>query len=288
MKRFEFQIEKRFHRWRLDEYLFDRFREYSKTYLRSVLKDELCELNGEPTNGGRIVRHNDFVEIEIDTDRARAMKPQKAELDIVFEDRDLIVINKPSGVLVHPTHRERDGTLLNGVTYYLNSERRSESSFIRPLPVHRIDRDTSGIVVFGLNQRASRIITKQLRDRKTDKKYLALVSGSRPKIKATIKKPITRDADRKLHIVSIDGAEAVTNYRIVEDRGSRHLLEVVPVTGRTNQIRVHFLSEGFPIVGDKLYGGEEYSRLCLHAASLRLRHPATNDWLVLEAGAPNF
>ena len=286
MERFEFQVGKKFHRRRLDDFLFDRFREYSKKYLRTILKENFCQLNGEIANGGAMLRSNDFVEIELDLERAKAMRPQRIPLSIIYEDDDLIVINKASGILVHPTHRERDGTLLNGVTYHLNESGRS--GFLRPLPVHRIDRDTSGVVVFALNTRASRIITRQLRDRKTEKNYVALVSGETPPKEGIIRRPITRDAERKLHIISETGLEAETRFSLSEERSGGYLLEAVPVTGRTNQIRVHFADAGFPIVGDRLYGGSEHDRLCLHARSLKLRHPTSNEWVRFRASEFNF
>jgi len=142
MMRFEFQIDERFHRRRLDEFLFNEFQSMSKAYLRKVVKEDSCELNGEVANSGVTLKKDDYLEIEVDIDQAKGMTPEEMPLDIVFEDKDIVVVNKAVGVLVHPTNYERNGTLLNGLTHYLN-EKSSSEFFIRPHLVHRLYRETS-------------------------------------------------------------------------------------------------------------------------------------------------
>ncbi|MFL6466541.1 MAG: pseudouridine synthase, partial [Pyrinomonadaceae bacterium] len=183
-------------RLRLEEYLFDHFPELSRMYIRDVIKSERCEVNGRIENKGKRVRTGDFVEIELDLSRETAMRPEMIPLEIVFEDQDLIVVNKPSGVLVHPTHREKNGTLLNGLSFHFNHD--PMSKVIRPGLVHRLDKDTSGLMVVAKNLKSHRILARQFQRKLVEKKYLALVEGIVESDEGIIEAPIGRFAEKKL------------------------------------------------------------------------------------------
>ncbi len=283
---------------RLDEFLFGHFGELSKMYLREIVKDEKCEVNGRAENVGHRLRENDFIEIELDLARQTSMRPEAMELDIVFEDADLIVVNKAAGVLVHPTNYDRSGTLLNGLSFYLNNGRNtsgsecapdtvsgtlatSRVSAIRPGLIHRLDRQTSGLIVIAKNQRSHKRMTKNFQQRYVQKWYLALVDGVVPDDEGTISASIGRYGDLK-HWDVMEGAKpSETHFRVLRRDADKTLLKLQPVTGRTNQLRIHCAHIEHPIVGDVDRGGSEHDRLCLHAWKLSFRHPSTHEQLDL-------
>jgi pseudouridine synthase, RluA family len=285
---------------RLDEFLFGRFGELSKMYLRELVKNEKCEVNGRPENVGHRLRENDFIEIELDLARQTSMRPQEMELDIVFEDSDLIVVNKAAGVLVHPTNYDRTGTLLNGLSFYLNRSVPTASAvgavdeslppadaggtdLIRPGLIHRLDRQTSGLIVIAKNQRSHKRMTKNFQQRYVQKHYLALVDGVVADDAGTISASIGRYGDLKHWDVKEGAKESETHFRVLRRDADKTLLELQPVTGRTNQLRIHCAHIGHPIVGDIDRGGSEHERLCLHAWKLSFRHPSTQQQVELES-----
>ena len=211
------------------------------------------------------------------------MRPENIALEIVFEDDEIIVVNKPSGMLVHPSHRENSGTLLNGLAYYLNKK---SDRVIRPGLPHRLDKDTSGLIVVTKTARAHRIISGHFMKKRVQKLYLALVEGIVADDSGTIEAPIGRFADLKLWGVHVDGKHSESRFKVRERFSDATLLELEPVTGRTNQLRIHCQLIGHPIVGDIQRGGREFRRLCLHAFKLSFPHPATREIMVFEIECP--
>ncbi len=285
LKKFEFQVEDFFHRKRVDEFLFNKFDSLSKMYLRHVIKAEKCEVNGFVANSGVKLKTNDFIEIHVDIERETAMRPQQMLLEIVFEDRHIIIINKQAGLLVHPTHREKNGTLLNGLSYYLNQET-SRFEAIRPGLVHRLDKDTSGLLVVTKTQRSLKTLTNHFKRKLVEKRYFAVVEGIVVENEGSIIAPIARFAQEKIWNVKEDGKYAETRFWVREILKNKSLVELEPVTGRTNQLRIHCAHIGHPIVGDMRYGGPEFPRLCLHALSLAFHHPNSNKWTKFEINLP--
>ena len=339
--RIEITASEEHFKMRLDDFLFGRFNGLSKMYLRELVKTQRCEVNGRSENIGYKLRPNDLVEIFVDTTRETAMRPENVPLDIIFEDSDLIVVNKPAGMLVHPTHRDKNGTLLNALAYHVNkaaldlralpvdvrkssafpdrmaqndrgyaaargqslqdsgveadgeAELLRKSSgiaapFIRPGLIHRLDKQTSGLLVVAKTARAHRILAEHFRRKLVNKRYLAVVEGIVDDDEGSVIMPIGRYADRKLWDVKADGKHAETRYWVKERHADRTLLELEPVTGRTNQLRIHCASIGHPIVGDTARGGREFERLCLHAYRLAFRHPFTSEDLKFENDQCSF
>ncbi len=295
MTRFEFQVEANFAKTRLEDYLCEKFPHLSKMYLRELIKEAKCEVNGIAENRGRKLRLGDFIEIEADLQRETAMMPQAIPLEIVFEDEEIIVIHKPAGMLVHPTHRDKNGTLLNALSYHLNSrfqipnskleERGStnlESKVVRPGLIHRLDKQTSGLMVVAKTARAHRILAAHFQKKRVEKKYLALVEGIVEADSGTIVAPIGRFAEIKYWNVKEDGKHSETRFRVKKRDADSTLLELEPVTGRTNQLRIHCAFIGHPIVGDTARGGREFRRLCLHAYKLSFWHPNGNERMEFE------
>ena len=285
IKRFEFQIEKDFHKQRLDEFLFDTFDSLSKMYLRNILKNKNCELNGYIANSGMRLKTNDFIEIEVDTERETAMKPQKIDFEIVYEDKEILVVNKPENLLVHPTHYEKSGTLLNGLSYYLNKNSKSKT-VIRPALIHRLDRQTSGLLLVSKTKRATGILGAYFKKRLVEKKYLAIVGGFLKEDSGEINEPIGRFEEERYWNVKAGGKQAQTRFFVLERFKNKTLLELEPVTGRTNQLRIHTAFIGHPIIGDTVYNGLKYSRLCLHASNLKFRHPSKNEQIEFNSDLP--
>jgi 23S rRNA pseudouridine1911/1915/1917 synthase len=285
LKNYYFQIDERFHKKRLDEFLFNEFRSLSKGYLRRAVKEKNCQINGNPANSGMVLKKNDFIEIEIDANHEKGMKAEKIPLEIVFEDREIIILNKKHGILVHPTNYERNGTLLNGLTYYLN-QNSDDSLFIRPHLIHRLDRETSGLILIGKNPKASATLCGHFKRNLFEKKYLAVVAGFIKEDRGEIKAPIGRDPDEKKWKI-IEGEKfSHTRFRVIRRSFDKTLVELEPVTGRTNQLRIHCAFIGHPILGDGLHNSTSFPRLCLHASKLSFWHPNGKKRLNFESVLP--
>ncbi|MEQ1641897.1 MAG: RluA family pseudouridine synthase [Pyrinomonadaceae bacterium] len=298
-------VPERAYKFRLEDYLLDHFPNLSKMYLRDAVKTGRCEVNGRHENIGHRLKPNDLIEIELDPDRETAMRPENIDLDVVHEDSDIIVVNKPAGMLVHPSHRENSGTLLNALSYWLNKDDLTQSRkgaktqrifdipasalsderspIVRPGLIHRLDKQTSGLVVVAKNARAHRILCNHFMKKRVEKRYLALVDGIVEQSEGTIEAPIGRYADLKLWSVKEDGKHSESRFWVRERYADTTLLELEPVTGRTNQLRIHCELIGHPIVGDVQRNGREFERLCLHAYKIGFQHPTTNERVVFEA-----
>lgn len=290
MSRYEIVVPDGVIRVRLEEFLFDYFGGLSRMYLRDVIKSGACEVNGCAENRGFRVRAGDLIEIAVDAERENSMRPENISLDIVFEDDQLIVINKPARMLVHPTHRDKNGTLLNGLSYYLNGNGRfsgNEVVSIRPGLVHRLDRETSGLIIVAKARSAHKELARQFQKRSVEKLYIARVEGMIHADSGTIESPIGRYADKQLWDVKDDGKHSITRFRVLDRSADATLLNLQPITGRTNQLRVHCASIGHPIVGDVKRGGRPYRRLCLHACRLSFRHPVSGETITLQT-EPDF
>ncbi len=281
--RVEIQAADEHYKMRLEDFLLDHFSSLSKMYLRELVKTDKCEVNGRQENIGYRLRPNDFVEIEIDHSRGTAMRREDIPLDIIFEDSEIIVINKPAGMLMHPSHRENSGTLLNALAYYLNQ---TSAKQVRPGLPHRLDKQTSGLVVVAKTARAHRRLSESFMKKRVEKLYLALVDGLVKDDQGTIVAPIGRFPELKMWNVQEGGKLSESKYFVRERFAHTTLLELEPVTGRTNQLRIHCQLIGHPIVGDVQRGGREHSRLCLHAYRLAFRHPVSRQEMDFEADIP--
>jgi 23S rRNA pseudouridine1911/1915/1917 synthase len=267
-------------------------------HIAGLLARGACTVNGETAHAGRRLRAGDLVEVESAVGVPNSMTPEPLPLEVVHEDEHVVVVVKPSGVLVHPTLGVKRGTLANALVYHLNRALIDEDgadenpisgggAFIRPGIVHRLDRDTSGLLVVAKTQAALSRLTQHFQRRLVEKRYVAVVGGLLKEDELTVSAPIGREEGaRPPWKVLESGKPAETRLR-VDARGSRRtLVGLEPLTGRTNQLRIHCAHLGHPIVGDVLYAGEPHARLCLHAARLAFRHPATNEWVEFVSNAP--
>lgn len=288
----QFQVESGLGRIRLDDYLFARFGSLSRMYLRDLVRTNQVIVNGDYPNIGTRLRANDFIEMSVDMSRGTSMQPEDIPLDIVYEDGAVIVVNKPAGMLVHPTHRDKNGTLLNALTFYLNkkdlTQSRKDAETVRPGLVHRLDKGTSGLMVIAKSVATHRKLAREFMKKRVKKRYVALVDGLIAENEGEIESRIGRYAEKKIWDVKEDGKSAVSRFCVLDRFTDSTLVELEPVTGRTNQLRIHCASIGHPIVGDVQRGGREFARLCLHAFWLSFKHPLANSPVEFKTDIPKL
>lgn len=279
---------------RLDKYIAQKNEELSRAMIQKLITEEKILVNGKKTKNSYKVSQGDIVTIkELEAKESPLLKPQKMDLDVIFEDNDIIIVNKEKGIVVHPGNGNPDGTLANAILERCKDSLSGIGGTIRPGIVHRIDKDTSGLVIIAKNDNAHINISKQIQERKVSKTYIALVRGEIKENEATINMPIGRSTkDRKKMAVTKNGKEAITHFKVLKRYEGFTLLEVKIETGRTHQIRVHMAEIGFPIVGDEVYSNGKnpfnVKGQMLHAAKLEFIHPTTKKQVVFEAPLPQY
>ena len=243
------------------------------------------------------VQNGDIIEINIEEPKEVKIEAQDIPLDIIYEDEDILVVNKQKGLVVHPANGNPDGTLVNAVMAHCKDSLSGIGGELRPGIVHRLDKDTSGLLIIAKNDKAHIQMSNQIKNREVKKTYIALVRGTIAENEATINMPIGRSTkDRKKMAVTKSGKEAVTHFKVLNryttDKGSYTLLEIKIDTGRTHQIRVHMAEIGHPVIGDVVYsnGKNEFGveGQCLHAKRLEFTHPITGKEMKLEAPLPEY
>lgn len=283
----KFLVNKGDENQRLDNYLALNT-DISRSKIQSLIKEEKILVNNHLEKNSYLVRENDEITLEY-VETENHLKPEKMDLDIVYEDNDFIVINKPNGLVVHPAPGNYEHTLASGLAYYSNSLSDINGEF-RPGIVHRIDAYTTGLLVVAKNNKAHEVLALELAKKEVKRTYLALVWGVITEDSGTIDAPIGRDpSDRKKMAINPKGKEAVTHFKVLERFKKATLLEVYLDTGRTHQIRVHMDYIKHPIVNDPVYGKRELideTGQCLHAMKLELIHPTTKEKMEFTCDAP--
>ena len=282
---------------RIDAYLAKKYEDMSRVAVKRLIDEEKILVNNKKTKASYKVQENDEITIEEETPKEIELKAQNITLEILYEDNDIIVVNKPKGMVVHPANGNPDGTLVNAVMAICHDSLSGIGGEIRPGIVHRLDKDTSGVIVVAKNDKAHINLSEQIKNHKVEKTYLALVKGFVKENEATINMPIGRStSNRKKMAVTKSGKQAITHFKVIK-RYKTHkqdyaLLEVKIETGRTHQIRVHLSQIGYPIVGDSTYsnGKNEWGieGQCLHAKSLKFKHPITGKEMYIEAKLPQY
>ncbi|GAX07871.1 ribosomal large subunit pseudouridine synthase D [Secundilactobacillus silagincola] len=274
---------------RLDKVVSDMMPDESRSQLKQAIDDERVLVNQKVEKPKYKVQPGDQIEVTIPDPVALDLEPENIPLDIVYEDDDVIVVNKPAGMVVHPSPGHPDHTLVNALLYH--SPLSTINGTYRPGIVHRIDKDTSGLLMVAKNDNAHRSLAAQLKNKTNLREYIALVHGVIKQDKGVIDAPIGRSPkDRKRQAIVADGRHAVTHYQVLERYLNYTLISCWLETGRTHQIRVHMKSIGHPLAGDPLYGPRKTiagSGQFLHAKKLGFRHPVTGKQLVFEAPLPD-
>lgn len=277
---------------RIDAYLSET-QEYSRSAIQRLIDEEKITVNKNKTKASYKVQEGDLIEIEEEPAKEIELKAQEIPLEILYEDNDIIIINKPKGMVVHPANGNPDGTLVNAVMAICKDSLSGIGGEIRPGIVHRLDKNTSGAIIVAKNDKAHIALSEALKNHEIKKTYWALVRGIVKENNASINMPIARSKkDRKKMAVDKNGKEAITHFTVLKRFSDCTLLEINLETGRTHQIRVHLSHIGYPIIGDDVYSNGKnkwgVEGQCLHAKCLDFKHPITGKQMHIEAKLPEY
>jgi len=279
---------------RLDTFLRERLPEFSRSRLQSWIEEDRVQLDGKRTRASHLLREGETVSVAPAERSPLKAEPEDLPLNILYEDADVIVVDKPAGMVVHAGAGHARGTLVNALLHRF-AALSSINGDLRPGIVHRLDRDTSGVLVVARTDRAHQALAAQFHDRQVEKTYVALVHGRMKQPIGRVTAQIARDPIRRTRMTARrdSGRAALTEYRVLEQLPHFSYLDVRIKTGRTHQIRVHLASIGHPVVGDRVYGAPAsipgcpaLKRFFLHARELRFRSPSTNEWIRVESPLP--
>lgn len=274
---------------RIDKALASLQEEWSRSQINNWVTDGIVKVNGVEVKAKYKVKEGDIIEVDVPEPETLEVIAEELDLNIVYEDADVVVVNKPKGMVVHPAPGHATGTLVNGLMHHCK-DLSGINGILRPGIVHRIDKDTSGLLMVAKNDVAHESLVNQLVEKSVTRKYTALVHGHIAHDKGTIDAPIGRDTkDRQKQAVVDNGKHAVTHFQVIERFGDYTLVECRLETGRTHQIRVHMQYIGFPLVGDPKYGPKktlDFGGQVLHAGILGFIHPTTGEYLEFSTPLP--
>ncbi len=280
---------------RIDKLLSVHLNDFSRSYIQKLLSNQAVLLHGQPIKSNYKVKAGDHIQVEIPEPEVLDVQPENIPLDIVYEDSDVLIINKPKGMVVHPAAGHYSGTLVNAILYHCQDELSTINGVLRPGIVHRIDMDTTGLLVVCKNNAAHQSLAEQLKVHSITRKYTAIVYDNIPEDNGTIHKTIGRHpVDRKKQAVNVrNGRDAITHYRVLERFGGKYtMVECQLETGRTHQIRVHMASIHHPLLGDTVYGPAKdpfhLQGQALHAGVLGFIHPSTGEYVEFHSELPEY
>ena len=291
MKEFEIKVQEKYNGMRLDKYIAEMKNNLSRSQIQSMIDRNQIEVNGKVEKKSYSVNSGDNIIIYKKEPKMLDLPKLDMDLDIIFEDKDIIIINKPVGLIVHPVKGNRTDTLVNALLAHTDKLGNINGT-LRPGIVHRLDKNTSGTILVAKNQSSLNNLQKQFKERKTKKIYRTILEGTLPYNSGTIDAPIGRNPKNrtKMAVVKENSKKAVTEFNVIKRYNNFTYLEADLKTGRTHQIRVHFAHLGFPIIGDKKYGAEtdmfDLEHQLLHAYQLGFYHPKTNQWVEYKAELP--
>lgn len=278
--------------YRLDKAVLEIYSDMSRSHIKTLIESGHILVNGKTQKAGYIIKQEDVIDINIPMVRSLDVVPQDIPIDIVYEDNDVVVVNKPQGMVVHPANGNEDGTLVNALLYHVK-DLSGINGVMRPGIVHRLDKDTSGLIIIAKNDNAHKNLAKQIESKECKRFYHAIVHNAPKNDSGEIKTCFGRStSDRKKMAVLKDGGRiAHTLYNVIQRFGPYTYMEYELKTGRTHQIRVHSAYMGLPIVGDKTYGVKEKYNLSgqlLHAKKIIFTHPTTGECMCFEIELPNY
>ena len=289
-----FQVEEAYHGQRLDKFLTDKIPDLSRSFLQEIIKSGQVKVDGQNIKPNYRLKTGQEVDVSIPPPRRISLEPENIELNIIYQDDDIAVINKPQGMVVHPAPGNYSGTLVNALLYHCD-QLSGINGKIRPGIVHRIDKDTSGLLVIAKNDRAHHHLARQIAERSIKRVYWAVVENNIVEDEGTIDAPIKRHPVHRKKMAVIPGPgsrKAVTHFRVLERFGEYTLVEARLETGRTHQIRVHMSYIQHPIVGDTVYGSKKQKfdliGQALHAKMLGLVHPTSGEYMEFNAPLPSY
>lgn len=294
MESFRFRITEDMEDERIDKCVSMLIDSLSRSFIQKMIKEERVLVNEKPVKGSYRVKTDDEVAFDLPESVEPDIEPENIPLDILYEDKDVILINKPKGMVVHPAAGHYSGTLVNALMYHCGNELSGINGVMRPGIVHRIDRDTTGSIIVCKNDKAHNCIAEQLKEHSINRRYHAICYGVLKEDEGVINKPVGRHpTDRKKMAVNEkNGKHAVTHYRALQRFQNYTYIECVLETGRTHQIRVHMASIGHPLVGDEVYSNRKCPFVLqgqtLHAKTLGFMHPVTGEYIEVDAPLPEY
>lgn len=294
MDEFHFHIEEDMEGLRIDKCISAALDSLSRSYIQKIIKEEAVRVNGSPVKSSYKVKVSDEIALSVPDAVEPDILPEDIPLDILYEDADVIVVNKPKGMVVHPAAGHYSGTLVNALLYHCHDSLSGINGYLRPGIVHRIDKDTTGSLLVCKTDAAHKAIARQLKKHSVTRCYRAICHGVLPKDKGTIDRPIGRSpADRKkMTVLTEGGKRAVTHYEVLQRFDKYTYIECTLETGRTHQIRVHMASIGYPILGDPLYSQMnspfKLEGQTLHAKTLGFIQPRTKEYIEVDAPLPQY
>ena len=293
MEYFTFGAEQEDVGTRIDVFLADAMENLSRSGVQKLIEEGHITLNGGRTKANYKLRERDIIDVEVPEVKEVEILPEDIPLDILYEDADVIVVNKPQGMVVHPAPGHTSGTLVNALMFHCGGELSGINGEKRPGIVHRIDKDTSGVLMVAKNDMAHQSLAAQLAEHSITRKYNAVVYNGFTEDEGTVDEPIGRNPqDRKKMAVVPGGRRAVTHYRVLERLGKFTFIEAQLETGRTHQIRVHMTYIGHPLLGDSVYGPKKQpfnlKGQVLHARVLGFIHPRTGEYMEFESELPEY
>ncbi len=280
---------------RIDRYLAESQPDLTRSHIQKILDEGGVLVNGKPVKRSYVVRKGDFIDLTVPEAKETEVLPESIPLDIIYEDDDILVINKPKGMVVHPAAGHDSGTLVNAILDHCHDSLSGINGVMRPGIVHRIDKDTTGVLIVCKNDAAHTAIAEQLRQHSGKRKYYAIVHGVIEEDSGTVDAPVGRHPTnrKKMSVNTKNGKRAVTHYRVLKRYSGYTFIECELETGRTHQIRVHMAYIGHPLLGDRVYGPAKcpYPSLegqTLHAGMLGITHPRTGEWMEFTAPLPDY
>lgn len=278
---------------RIDSYIAEKIDDLSRTQIKNLINEKMILVNERKVKSSYMIKEKDLININIPEEKEPKILAEDLNLDIIYEDDDLCIVNKPQDMVIHPATGNYSKTLVNGLLYQVDSLSDLNGE-IRPGIVHRLDKDTSGLLVVAKNNKSHKSLARQFKDRSVKRKYIALVYGVVSKDKGLIDGPIGRDPvnRKRMAVVEKNSKEARTYYRVLERFNNYSLVELQLETGRTHQIRVHMEHINHPIVGDDVYTRRKnpfkVDKQILHAKKLGFNHPSTGDYMEFETDLPEY
>lgn len=278
---------------RLDSYIAERVEDVSRTQIKTLINEGLILVNNEIKKSSYKVNKGDSINIKIPKDEEPEVLPENIDLEIIYDDEDLLVVNKPQNMVVHPATGNYSGTLVNALLFHIDKLSNINGD-MRPGIVHRLDKDTSGLLIIAKNNRTHELLGEQFKDRDPKRKYIALVHGAVQNNSGIINAPIGRHPihRKRMAVIETNSKEAITHYKIIERFNNYTLLELQLETGRTHQIRVHLEHINYPIVGDPVYSRRKnefkLDKQLLHAKQIGFNHPSSGEYMEFEIELPEY